>query len=140
MSRPRQAVAFEAGAGHEVVGPPAGSPSRDWDVQACCRPSPSRCYDDAIMMVRSQITLDRETQRRARERASHLGVSLAEYIRRLVARDLGEAPRTTDASVIFALGNSGGGDIASHKDEMIGEAFSAEYEHERGKGRSEGNG
>jgi hypothetical protein len=40
------------------------------------------------MMSRTQITLDDEMQRRARRRASDLGVSLAEYFRRLVARDL----------------------------------------------------
>jgi hypothetical protein len=40
------------------------------------------------MMSRTQIALESEVQRRARKRASELGVSLAEYIRRLVARDL----------------------------------------------------
>jgi len=41
------------------------------------------------MTSRNQITLDPELQRRARKRASDLGISLAEYFRRLVARDLG---------------------------------------------------
>ena len=39
-------------------------------------------------MAKTQITLETEMQRRARQRASDLGVSLAEYFRRLVARDL----------------------------------------------------
>src|SRR5437016_12002796 len=43
-------------------------------------------YDGTIMMSRTQITLEDEMQRRARRRASDLGVSLAEYFRRLVAR------------------------------------------------------
>jgi len=40
------------------------------------------------MMAKTQITLGTEMQRRARQRANDLGVSLAEYFRRLVARDL----------------------------------------------------
>ena len=40
------------------------------------------------MMARTQITLETEMQRRARRRANDLGVSLAEYFRRLVARDI----------------------------------------------------
>src|SRR5437763_1301146 len=39
------------------------------------------------MMSRTQITLDRETHRRARKRAADLGISFAEYIRRLIAHD-----------------------------------------------------
>jgi predicted nucleic acid-binding protein len=42
------------------------------------------------MMSRTQIALDPELLSRARERAGQLGVSLAEYIRRLLVRDLGE--------------------------------------------------
>jgi len=51
--------------------------------------APSMRYDGDIMMARTQIMLEHEIQRRARQRASDLGVSLAEYIRRFVARDLG---------------------------------------------------
>jgi hypothetical protein len=58
---------------------------------------------------------------------------LAEYVRRLVARDLGEQPRRVDPSIIFGLGNSGGTHIARDKDELIGEAIAAEYESERGR-------
>jgi len=90
------------------------------------------------MMVRSQITLDRELQRRARERASQLGISLAEYVRGLVARDLGQSPRQVDPSSIFALGNSGGTNIARDKDQLIGEAVSAEYDREMGRTPPEG--
>jgi len=38
------------------------------------------------MMAKTQITLETEMQRRARQRANDLGVSLAEYFRRLLAR------------------------------------------------------
>ena len=65
------------------------------------------------MMSRTQITLETETHRRARRRASDLGVSLSEYLRRLVTRDLA-APVVVNADVtsIFDLGSSGGSDIA----------------------------
>lgn len=77
------------------------------------------------MMSRTQITLDPEIQRRARQRASDLGVSLAEYVRRLVARDLGSGAMKADPTLVFDLGASGGSDIAKQKDAMIAEAFAA---------------
>ena len=80
------------------------------------------CYDGAIMMSRTQVTLENEMQRRARRRASDLGVSLAEYFRRLVARDLGHPEAGSDVQRIFDLGRSGGSDIARDKDAMIAEA------------------
>ena len=78
------------------------------------------------MMTRTQIVLDAELHRRARAKAADLRLSLAEYVRRLVAADL-DAPRP-NASVeeIFNLGDSGGSDIAAHKDEYIADAFAAE--------------
>jgi hypothetical protein len=75
------------------------------------------------MMVRTQITLDSEMHKRARRRASDLGVSLAEYVRQLVARDLGQPDIRPDVSAIFNLASSGGSNIARNKDQMIGEAF-----------------
>ena len=83
------------------------------------------CYDGAIMMSRTQITLDPEIQRRARKRASDLGVSLAEYMRRLVARDLGSKASQQNPSLLFDLGSSGGSNIAKDKDAMIAAAFGA---------------
>jgi hypothetical protein len=77
------------------------------------------------MMARSQITLDLETQRRARKRAAELGISFARYIRRLVAQDLETPPRRTDPSIVFDLGVSAGADIRRKKDAMIGEAVAA---------------
>jgi hypothetical protein len=79
------------------------------------------------MMVRTQITFDSETQKRARRRASELGISMSEYVRQVVARDLGSSKTTVDVSSIFDLGNSGDSDIANHKDEMIGEAIDAAH-------------
>ncbi|MGH7563258.1 MAG: hypothetical protein ACREK5_02410 [Gemmatimonadota bacterium] len=73
-------------------------------------------------MIRTQITLDRELRNRARKRAAELGISLAEYIRRLLARDLSGSQPRSDPSIVFDLGDSGGSDVASYKDEMVGEA------------------
>lgn len=77
------------------------------------------------MMSRTQITLDSEIQRRARQRAHDLGVSMAEYVRSLVIRDLGQPPRNANPAVIFDLGASEVSDISRNKDRMIGEAFAA---------------
>jgi hypothetical protein len=76
-------------------------------------------------MARTQITMEPEIQRRARQRASDLGVSLAEYVRRLVAKDLGNAPPKADPALVFDLGRSHGSDIARDKDAMIAEAFAS---------------
>ena len=80
-------------------------------------------YDGAIMMAKTQITLESEMQRRARQRAGDLGVSLAEYLRRLVARDLARPETAAPVEGIFDLGRSGGSDVASQKDSMMAEAF-----------------
>jgi len=74
-------------------------------------------------MARTQITLEAEMQRRARQRASELGVSLAEYFRRLVARDLTRPRTPIEVARIFDLGNSGGSDIAKNKGAMIAESL-----------------
>ena len=75
------------------------------------------------MMVRTQITLESELQRQARQRATEIGVSLAEYVRRLVANDLARPTAAADVACIFDLGVSGHSDIARNKDSMIAEAF-----------------
>lgn len=77
------------------------------------------------MMARVQIALSPEEHRRARGRAAELGISFAEYIRRLVSRDLGEPSQLVGPEGLFDLGDSGGSDVARDKDAMIGEAFGA---------------
>jgi hypothetical protein len=77
------------------------------------------------MMSRTQITLEPEVQRRARQRASDMGISLAEYVRRLVARDLGSAATKADPAFVFDLGSSGGSNIARNKGSMIAEVFAS---------------
>ena len=75
------------------------------------------------MVARTQITLEPELHRRVRQRAGELGVSLADYIRRLVSRDLGNVGATANPSAVFDLGDSGGSDVAKEKDQMLGKAF-----------------
>jgi hypothetical protein len=77
------------------------------------------------MMSRTQITLEPEIQRRARQRARDMGVSLAEYLRRLVARDLGGQQPAVNPKAVFDLGSSGDSDVASNKDAMLAEAFAS---------------
>lgn len=84
------------------------------------------------MMTRTQISLDAELQRLARRRAAERGVSLAEYLRGLVARDLAKPPARTSPSSVFSLGRSDGADVARDKDRMLGEAVAAHRRRRRG--------
>lgn len=86
------------------------------------------------MTSRTQITLDPEVHRRARRRASELGVSFAGYVRRLISRDLGEPEARRDPSRMVGLGDSGGSDVAREKDTMVAEAL-ARLHPERGARR-----
>jgi hypothetical protein len=80
------------------------------------------------MHVRSQIALDPELKRRAQAKAAELGISLAEYMRRLVAQDLGASKPKLHISAIFDLGASKAPtDIAHDKDKMLGEAIWMEH-------------
>ena len=81
------------------------------------------------MTQRTQITLPPDDHRAARRRAAEQGISLAEYVRRLVHQDLsagGTKPKA-DISTIFGLGNSGGSNVAKYKDEYLDEAVEADY-------------
>ncbi len=74
------------------------------------------------MLQRTQVMLEAEEHRRARTRAAELGISLAEYVRRLVRADLEGATPPNDRRVLFGLGDSGGSDVARHKDAYLAEA------------------
>ena len=78
-------------------------------------------------MTRTQISMKHDMLRKAKQRAAELGVSLAEYVRGLVDRDLRADRRTVDSSIIFDLGDSGGSDVARFKDRMIAEALDADH-------------
>jgi hypothetical protein len=80
------------------------------------------------MNARTQISMDPEMQRRAHKKAAELGISFAEYVRRLVAMDLGEARPKPDISMIFDLGASAEPtDITRDKDKLIGDAAWSNY-------------
>jgi hypothetical protein len=82
-------------------------------------------YDRDVMMIRAQVTLDPEMHRTARKRAAELGISFAEYVRGLVARDIAVPRKKADPSILFALGRSTESDVARDKDRMIAKAFGA---------------
>ncbi len=86
------------------------------------------------MVVRTQITLDATAHRRAKRRAADLGISFAEYVRRVLDRELGDEPKG-DISEIFGLFDSGVSDVSSNVDKYLGEALW--QEHLRKTGQSE---
>jgi hypothetical protein len=78
-----------------------------------------------------QVTLPAEHHRAAAEKAATHGVSLAEYIRRLVVADLGRDENgQSDITELFGIGDSGGGDAARHLDAYLGEAAIAGHAEE----------
>jgi len=91
------------------------------------------CYDGTIMMARTQITLEPELHRRARQRASDLGISLAEYLRRLVARDLDRPRALGNVACVFDLGSSGDPDMAQNQDKRIAAAFHSAAKNDRSR-------
>ena len=79
------------------------------------------------MSARTQIKLDPETQRRAQSKAAELGISFAEYVRRVLAQDLGPASREGSVSLIFDLVDEGPRTrVAQNKDQMVAEAVWSE--------------
>jgi hypothetical protein len=70
----------------------------------------------------------RRCAQRAGAKAAELGISFAEYVRRVIAQDLGEANPKADISVIFDFVTEGEPtDIAKDKDKLIGEAVWQEH-------------
>jgi hypothetical protein len=103
--------------------PPAAQ-RENWPVAG----KPCWWHETAAMKTPTQITLDPELRRRALTRAAELGISLAEYIERLVARDLNAQRRDADISALFDLVNEGPRtNIARDKDKMVGEAVWKEH-------------
>lgn len=88
------------------------------------------------MNARTQITMSPELQRRAQAKAAELGISFAEYIRRLVAGDLGERVPKADITSVFNLIDEGPPtNIARDKDKMIAEAVWKEHLRKTGRGQ-----
>lgn len=63
--------------------------------------------------MRTQIALEPEQHAQVKLKAAALGITMAEYIRRLVDRDLGRGTTAADVSAIIGIGRSGGSDIAA---------------------------
>jgi hypothetical protein len=84
------------------------------------------------MMRRTQIMLDPDEHTKATRKAAEAGISLAEYIRRLVRQDVADPPRT-DMSAIIGLGDSGRSDISSNIHEYVGEAIEADWKRKTGR-------
>ena len=63
----------------------------------------------------------------AKHKAARDGISLSEYIRRLVAHDLDQGAPAADPAAIFGLFDSGGSTIADGKQAMIGEAIDRQF-------------
>jgi hypothetical protein len=83
------------------------------------------------MNARTQITIDPELQRQAHAKAAELGISFAEYVRRLLAEDLGPARRRVQVSAVFDLVDEGAAThIARDKDRMVAEAVSKQHRQE----------
>src|SRR5581483_4259856 len=87
-----------------------------------------RWHDGLEMNARTQIKLDPEVQRQAQAKAAELGISFAEYVRRLVAQDLGAAKPKTHISVVFDLVDEGPRtNVARDKHKMLDEAVWREH-------------
>src|SRR5262245_52289918 len=101
------------------------------------------------MNGRTNITLSPEMQRRAQAKANELSISLEDYVRVLVAREVGEPAQgfheeearglheyglKTDISIFFDLIDEGPPtNIARDKDKLVGEAVWQEFLHETGR-------
>jgi len=86
------------------------------------------------MNARTQITMDPEMQRRAQAKAAELGISFAEYVRRVIAQDLGEAKPKADISIFFDLIDEGPPtNIARDKDKFLAEAVWKEHLRKTGR-------
>lgn len=73
--------------------------------------------------MRTQVAFETEQHAFVKRKAADLGISMAEYIRRLVERDLRQAG--ADISTIFGIGDFGGSDIASERKGATADAIAA---------------
>lgn len=78
--------------------------------------------------MRTQIALSPEQHSSVRRKATELGISMAEYIRRLVDQDLAHPPTKGDLHSIIGLFGSGGSDISKEKDDAVRAAISEQAE------------
>ncbi len=76
------------------------------------------------MNARTQISLDPDTQRRARVRAEELGISFGDYVRRAIVRDLAVEPAASSGvGQLFDMIDEGEPtEIAKDKDLLVVQA------------------
>ena len=94
--------------------------------------SAARWYSGATMVTRTQISLDPEIHIRAQKKAAQMGISLAEYFRKVIGRDLGEESAERDANGVFDLGRSDLEVVSENVDGYVGEAVFRDYESSSG--------
>jgi hypothetical protein len=85
------------------------------------------------MLTRTIVSLDRAQLRALKARARAEGVSVAEFVRRLVADSLRTRGRRTSVPKstferLVALGSSGRADVADRHDALLGEALRREHD------------
>ena len=78
--------------------------------------------------MRTHIAPEPQQHAAVKAKAADLGITMAEYIRRLVDRDLGGAVAAADVSSVIASGDSGGSDIAADKHEAIAAAIAQRHD------------
>lgn len=71
------------------------------------------------------MALGAEQHALVKGKATDLGVSMSEYTRRLVGRDLNKTGPGSDISIIFGIGDSGGSDIAVDRKRATAESIAA---------------
>ncbi len=77
--------------------------------------------------MRTMIILNDNQHALAKRKAAQQGISLSEYIRRLVDRDLEEDASAQSITALFGLFDDGGSNIRKNKHQMIGEAIDKIY-------------
>lgn len=77
--------------------------------------------------MRTQIALTPEQHARVRQKAADLGITMAEYIRRLVDADLAGVEPASSPEAIIGIGASGGGDIASEGKHAVARAVADRF-------------
>ena len=79
-------------------------------------------------IMRTQIALEASQHARVRQKAASLGITMAEYIRRLVDQDLAGVGPEASPSTIIGIGRSGGSDIAGEGSRAVMDAVAARHD------------
>jgi hypothetical protein len=74
------------------------------------------------MAMRKQIALDPEQHASVKQKAASMGITMAEYIRRLVDNDLAGVELDAPLATIIGIGRSGGSDIAREGKRSVAKA------------------